>query len=622
MTKVTFAVPTEPINKQEAQQWQDWAKGISAPQLQWLSGYLTGLQHSSAQLLELIRELPAMAPAGAAAEATDFPKLTILFGSKTGNSKKIATLLQARLKDLGLEAGLKDMNQYKPADLGQEQILILVVSTHGEGDPPPAAEDLHAFLHSRRAPQLPNLRYAVLALGDKSYASFCQTGKEFDQRLSALGAQRLVERADADVDYEETAGAWIEGILKTIRQENPKKEEVLPKAALHSRPGTTNGKIWPSYNRKNPYSAEVLDKIQLNGRGSAKQTYHLEFSLAESGLNYQPGDALGIRADNDGTLVDALIGHLGFNPDKSVDVAGKTYGFREWLTERAEITTVSGAFLKNYQTLALEKGDKQTAERLSGLLADKEQISAFVYGKDIWDVLDKFRVSLSEQELAGALLPIQPRLYSIASSSAAHPEEVHVTVGKVVYPNSTRLHKGLVSNFIADRLNTGDTARVFIEHNESFRLPENGDVPLIMVGPGTGIAPFRAFLEERAETGARGKNWLFFGDQHFSTDFLYQLEWQRFLKNGVLTRLNTAFSRDTHQKVYVQDRMRDHAATLFEWLEEGARFYVCGDARRMAKDVKKTLIDIVAQQAGVNADKATEYVRELVKTGRYQEDVY
>ncbi len=605
--------------RNEAQQWQDWAKGISAPQLQWLSGYLTGLQHSSTQLLELIRELPAMAPAGTA--AADAPKLNILFGSKTGNGKKIAAQLQSRLKDLGVEAGLKDMNQYKPAELEQEQILILVVSTHGEGDPPPAAEDLHAFIHSRKAAQLPNLKYAVLALGDKSYASFCQTGKEFDQRLSALGAKRLVERADADVDYEETAGLWIEGVLRAVQQESPQKDG-LPKAAFHNGQTTLNSKISPSYNRKKPYSAEVLDKIQLNGRGSAKQTYHLELSLAESGLTYQPGDALGIRADNDAALVDALIGNLGFNPEKPVDQGGKTFSFREWLTSQAEITTVSGAFLKNYQALALEKGAKETAEWLSGLLDNKEQTSAFVYGKDIWDILAEFRVPLSEQEFAGALLPLQPRLYSIASSLSAHPEEVHITAGRVVYKNANRLHKGLVSNFIADQLNVGNTARVFIEHNESFRLPENGDTPLIMVGPGTGIAPFRAFLEERAESGAQGKNWLFFGDQHFSTDFLYQLEWQRFLKNGVLTRLNTAFSRDTHQKIYVQDRMRDHASTLFEWLEEGARFYVCGDAKRMAKDVKKTLIDIVAQQAGVNAEKATEYVKELVKSGRYQEDVY
>ena len=619
MTQASFAVPTEPLSKDEAQQWQTWARGISPGQLQWLSGYLTGIQHSSAQLLELIRDLPALAPAEAA--VTDKPKVTVLFGSKTGNGKQIAGQLQAQLADAGFEVALQDMNRYKPADLEKEQTAILIVSTHGEGDPPPSAEDLHAFLHSRKAPQLPNLRFAVLALGDRSYASFCQTGKEFDQRLEALGGKRLAARIDADVDYQDAADSWIADILN-ILQQNISQKTNLPQPALHVRAAARNGKTAESFNRKRPYQAEVLDKVLLNGRGSAKKTYHAELSLGDSGLTYQPGDTLGIYADNDPALVSALTADLGLNAEKQVTAAGKDYPLNEWLTGHAELTTVSGVFLQNYRKLASDKGFASIADGLSQILDAKDRTSAFTYGKDVWDVLRAFPIPVTEQELTGMLLPVQPRLYSIASALSAYPGEVHVTVGKVTYAHNDRLRTGLVSGFIADQLQAGGKARVFIDQNESFRLPESGDLPVIMVGPGTGVAPFRAFLQERQETGARGKNWLFFGDQHFSTDFLYQLEWQRFLKDGVLTRLNTAFSRDTRQKVYVQHRMQEHAATLYEWLEEGARFYVCGDAKRMAKDVKQTLIGIIAEQAGVENEKAAEYVKELIRHGRYMEDVY
>lgn len=619
MSIASVSLPTNLFSAKEQQQVQEIIQHFNQQQLQWLAGYLTGLQHSNQQLLQLINRIPVPQESITTEPIATTESITVLYGSKSGNSKKIAKNLHDKLIARGFTAVLQDMNNYQANRLKDEKWLLVVVSTHGEGDPPPAAEDLHAYISSRKAAAMPNTRFAVLALGDKSYASYCQTGKDFDSRLAGLKATRIMDRVDADVDYEETADAWVESVINKVQE-----------SFGATAPAPTNGHIAVNgnghakevktvYSRKNPFRATVLENIQLNGRGSAKQTYHLELSLEGSGIVYQPGDTLGIWVENHSSLVEGLLAFKKFDGNKKLLIKDTDITLFEFLQKQAELTTVSGSFLAAYSAFVNDPAD---AHALNNILADKQALSSFVYGRDIWDVLQQFPATINEEQFAAILLPLQPRLYSIASSLEAHPEEVHLTVGRVVYENNRREHRGVASNFIADQLQPGQEVLVFVDTNESFRLPEDDSKPIIMVGPGTGIAPFRAFVEQRAETGASGKSWLFFGDQHFTTDFLYQIEWQRFLKQGALTRMNTAFSRDTPQKIYVQHRMLQNAADLYKWLEEGAHFYVCGDAKRMAKDVKQTLIHIVQQQGQLSEEAAADYVKQMVKSGRYQEDTY
>ncbi|KYP13691.1 assimilatory sulfite reductase (NADPH) flavoprotein subunit [Flavihumibacter sp. CACIAM 22H1] len=621
MSIASVTLPGNLFSSQEQKQVQEIIQQFNPQQLQWLAGYLTGLQHSNQQLLQLINRIPVTQESITTEPLAVKESITVLFGSKSGNSKKVAKNLHDKLIARGFTAVLQDMNSYQGNRLKEEKWLLVVVSTHGEGDPPPAAEDLHAFINTRKAPALPDTRFAVLALGDKSYASYCQTGRDFDTRLEALKATRILDRYEADVDYEETAEAWIEAVINKVQESFGATSQ-----AIITTNGATvvngNGKLQETavkYSRKNPFQATVLENIQLNGRGSAKETYHLELSLEGSGISYQPGDTLGIWVENHSSLVEGLLAYKQFNPATKLQLKDTEITLFDFLQKQAELTTISGSFLAAYTAFVNDPAD---AHALNNILADKQALSSFVYGRDVWDLLQQFPATINEEQFAAILLPLQPRLYSIASSLEAHPEEVHLTVGRVVYEANKREHRGVASNFIADVLQPGQLVSVFIDTNESFRLPENQETPVIMVGPGTGIAPFRAFVEQRAETGASGKNWLFFGDQHFTTDFLYQIEWQRYLKQGVLTRMNTAFSRDTAQKIYVQHRMQQNAADLYQWLQEGAHFYVCGDAKRMAKDVKQSLIQIVQEQGKMELEAATDYVKQLVKSGRYQEDTY
>ncbi|MFT4022656.1 MAG: assimilatory sulfite reductase (NADPH) flavoprotein subunit [Flavihumibacter sp.] len=609
------AIPAHIFSPAEQAQVQELISRFNTSQLQWLAGYLTGLQHGNQQLLNLINRIPVTQESVSAEPMPSQDTITVLYGSKSGNSKKVAKSLHDKLIARGYTASLQDMNQYNGTRLKDEKWLLLVVSTHGEGDPPPAAEDLHSFVHNRKAPAMPHTRFAVLALGDRSYASFCQTGKDFDNRFAALQATRLLDCGEADVDYEETAEAWTEKVLNRLQETYGQGRSVAAAAATKTTPARTT----VTYNRKNPFAATVLEKIQLNGRGSAKQTYHIELSLEGSGLSYQPGDTVGLWVENEKCLVESLAAFRKWDLAHILLIGDTPYTLRDFLTKKAELTTVSGSFLQAYLPYVSDPAD---AHALKQILADKAALSAFVYGKDIWDILHRYPGEFSPEIFSGIILPLQPRLYSIASSFAAHPDEVHITVGRVEYEGNNRVHKGVCSNFIADLLEPGDTVPVFIETNESFRLPEDSSKPIIMVGPGTGIAPFRAFVEERAEQPAAGDSWLFFGDQHFSTDFLYQTEWQRFLKQQQLTRMNTAFSRDTANKLYVQHRLLQNSRDVYDWLEKGAHFYVCGDAKRMAKDVKQTLQQIVVREGGKSDEDAVDYIRQLVKNGRYQEDTY
>ncbi|MDQ2770874.1 MAG: assimilatory sulfite reductase (NADPH) flavoprotein subunit [Bacteroidota bacterium] len=616
-------MPTLPILPPvlDESQLQQLTANLSAHQLLWLSGYFYGQATGGTQV--------APASAASVAASAALQKLTILYGSHTGNGKKIAQQAAEASRQRGITAEVRDMNDYPTRQLAQEQSLLVIVSTHGEGEPPIAAEELHQFLNGPRAPKLPELRFAVLALGDRSYLQFCQTGKEFDQQLAALGGTRLLDRVDADVDYQAAASQWIEAALEKFAGAAVPIDAALARAtvatAATGAASVTNSPIHPpfiphsplvQFTHENPWPARVLESIQLNGRGSDKETYHLELDLAGSGLRFAPGDALAVRALNHHPLVEEVLRAARLSDSAPVRLGAESLPLAAALASRRELTVLTRDVLERYAALAPHA-------ELHGLLADTKRLQPYLYGRDVADLLTDFPTDqLTAQALADTLRPLPSRAYSIASSLLAHPDEVHLTVGAVRYEAHGRRKQGVCSSFLADRVVVGDEVRVFVEHNEYFKLPQNPATDIIMVGAGTGIAPFRAFVEERMELGATGRNWLLFGNPHFTTDFLYQAEWQQQLKRGGLARLDVAFSRDQARKIYVQDRLLENSREVFGWLENGAQFYVCGDKNRLGGAVQTALAQVVQQEAGLSANDAAAYVKNLRRQRRYLEDVY
>jgi sulfite reductase (NADPH) flavoprotein alpha-component len=572
-------------------------------QLAWASGYLAAKSEGSS-----VATLPTAAQTQVAAT------LTILFSSQTGNAKGVAGQLAKSAEAAGISVNLKNVAEYKPKALKAETHLLIVTSTNGEGEPPDDAIEFHEFLNSKKAPKLPNLNYSILALGDSSYEFYCQTGIDFDERLQALGAKQVSPRVDCDVDYEDDAATWSTSIVETLKDDLTKSSDSLatvvnlPVAGVESQ-----------YNKQNPYTAELLVSQQITGRDSAKDVRHVEIDLGESGLTYQPGDALGVWFENSASLVTELITALDLDADEKVTIKlnGKeqTLSLNEALVSSLEITQTAPAFIEFWANVS---GDKD----LLALADDKNAAREFSANHQVVDVVKKAPAKVTAQQFVDALRKITPRLYSIASSQAEVEEEVHLTVGLVSYEYEGQLRLGGASSFLAQHVDEGRTVKVFIEHNDNFRLPENSDTPVIMVGPGTGVAPFRAFMQEREAADAEGDNWMFFGDQTFTQDFLYQVEWQGYLKSGLLTKMDVAFSRDQAEKIYVQDRIKENAAEVFAWLERGAHLYICGDANRMAKDVHNTLLDVIAEQGGLTAEQAEEYLKSLRSNKRYQKDVY
>ncbi|TWM17923.1 Sulfite reductase [NADPH] flavoprotein alpha-component [Bacillus licheniformis] len=601
-----------PFNQEQAELLNRLLPTLTASQKAWLSGYLAAVQ--TADAAAALETLPAEAPAASPVQPVS-KEVTILFGSQTGNAQGLAENAAKTLTERGFQVTVSSMSDFKPNQLKKLKNLLIVVSTHGEGDPSDNALSFHEFLHGRRAPKLDDLRYSVLALGDTSYEFFCQTGKEFDQRLGELGGTRLHPRVDCDLDYDEPAAAWLDGVISSLNEGQEQGASAAPSQT--AAPQAAGGET--VYSRKNPFRAEVLENLNLNGRGSNKETRHLELSLEGSGLTYEPGDALGIFPENDPELVDMLLKELKWDPNAAVAVdQGENLSLKEALTSYYEITVLTKKFIQQAAEI-IEN------EKLRELAAPEnaDQLKAYIAGRDLIDFVRDFGpLAAAPQEFVSILRKIPPRLYSIASSFAANPDEVHLTIGAVRYNAHGRDRKGVCSVLCAERLQPGDTLPVFIQPNKNFKLPENPETPIIMVGPGTGVAPFRSFMQEREETGASGKSWMFFGDQHFVTDFLYQTEWQKWLSEGVLTKMDVAFSRDTEEKVYVQHRMLEHSKELFEWLEEGAAFYVCGEKNNMAKDVQNALLEIIEKEGGKSREEAEAYLAEMKKQKRYQRDVY
>ncbi|MEM9444814.1 MAG: sulfite reductase subunit alpha [Verrucomicrobiota bacterium] len=574
-------------------------------QRQWLSGFLSGLASPP------IDGATAVVP-----EEASLKTLLVLFGSQSGNTESLAKSIGKKSQEFGFGAQVKELNEATPDQVKTSANVLIATSTWGEGEMPDNAADFWAALSSDDAPKLDGVNFSVLALGDTNYADFCQAGKDLDARFEALGARRVYPRVDCDVDFEEPSEEWIKGALSAM------SEFAVDASDAASLEGATaelvEGSAPVTYDRKNHFPSALLDNVALNGEGSAKDVRHIAFSLEGSGLEYEVGDALGVMPSNDEAYVDLLISKLGAKGDERVATPdGNETILREALINNYDVTKVSPKFLKLV-------AESSKSEELLKLLEkeNKKLLEDYLWGRDPVDVLHDFPCNPDLSAFLETQKKLNIRLYSIASSPKAHPGEVHLTVGAVRWDHDGRAHGGVCSTFLADRLALGEKTGVFVQLAHGFRLPEDLSKPVIMVGPGTGIAPFRAFLEERAFTKAEGKNWLFFGDQHEKTDFLYSEQIRGYLDSGVLSRLSLAFSRDQKEKIYVQTRMLEEAEELWAWLQEGAHFYVCGDASRMAKDVDAALHQIAKEQGKISEEDAKAYVKKLKDDKRYQRDVY
>jgi sulfite reductase (NADPH) flavoprotein alpha-component len=592
---------------------------FSLEQRAWINGYLAGLFSNAGTA-------PSPLPAATAPSQSPLPSLLILYGSQSGTAEGFARRLAVEASKQRFHPHVLEANAFATVDWTRQERLLLVTSTWGDGDPPDNAASFWAHLNSDAAPKLDHLSYSVLALGDRNYSDFCGAGKKFDSRFEALGAKRILPRCDCDADYEAAANAWMEALWVALGKIGEKGPETEPKyrgangsISVNEQPLPPTRDPEPACSRSNPYLARLLDNHRLNTARSAKETRHLAIQLNGSGLTYEVGDALGVMPMNCPALVDEIIRTLGCDGDEAVcDLSGEGISLRHALLHRFEITKPTFSFLS---AVAERSGDSQLRDLLEP--SRKTDLDNFLHGREVIDFLLAFPAAkLTSGEFIGLLRALTPRLYSIASSLKAHPGEVHLCVGTVRYQSHGRARKGVCSTFLADRVEADTAVPVFVQPARAFRLPADGSKPIIMIGPGTGVAPFRAFLEERRAVGATGRNWLFFGEQCRASDFFYQEELESMSGQKSLTRLDTAFSRDQPEKVYVQHRMLEHARDLWAWLEEGAHVYVCGDAKRMAKDVDAALHEIIRTAGGQSTEQAAAYVREMKTAKRYQRDVY
>jgi len=610
---LVLQVTNSPFSQEQVELLNRLLPALTESQRIWLSGYLSALSGAAAVGAAPAATASGTVPTAAPSISKD---VTVLYGSQTGNSQRLSKKLTEKLQAQGFQVTLSSMGDFKTNNLKKVQNLLIVVSTHGEGDPPDNAIPFHEFLLGKRAPQLDGMRFSVLALGDTSYEFFCQTGKDFDKRLEELGATRLAPRVDCDVDYDEAAAEWMERVFAAL---NEGAGGASPGASAAAAASVATGESL--YSRTNPFPAEVLENLNLNGRGSDRETRHVELSLDGSGLeNYEPGDCLGVFPQNHPQLVEDILAAMGWKADELVPVGknGEERPLRDALSGSYEITLLTKPLIE----AAAKLSGKSALQELTAPGREAE-LKAYMGERDLLDLITDYGLQgIPAREFVGILRKLPARLYSISSSAKANPGEVHVTIRTVKYEAHGRQRYGVCSTFAAERLEPGEKVPVYIHNNPNFKMPSNPDAPIIMIGPGTGVAPFRAFLGDREETGATGKTWLFYGDQHFSTDFLYQTDWQRWLKGGVLTRMDVAFSRDTDKKVYVQHRMLEKSKELYAWLQEGAHVYVCGDEKRMAHDVHAALASIIEQEGGFSAEEAAEYLSRMQQDRRYQRDVY
>lgn len=615
-------VTNSPLTEEQAAKANELLASLTPEQKMWFSGYITATQHISGSTTgeamdgATSNDSAANLPSGSAQSNVAQPKardITVLYGSETGNAQGVAEMFGERLQGLGHTVEVKGMDEIKPRNIKKVEDLFIVTATHGEGDPPDNAIELHEFLHGRKAPKLEGVRFSVLALGDQSYDHFCQTGKDFDAKLEELGAERLYERIDCDVDYDEDAEKWIAKVIDALNEETgstAQAEEVVSE--------TIQSEKQQKHSKANPFYAEVLENINLNGRGSAKETRHIELLLEDFNEEYEPGDCLVVLPENDPELVKQLIETLEWDPEQDIVINEDEdkMTLQDALTRHFEITRLTKPLVQKAATLF-------NNDELAKKETDSDWIKSYIDGRDLIDLIQDFKPDgLKPDDLYGMLRKLPPREYSIASSYQAAPDEVHITVGAVRYQAHGRDRSGVCSIQLAERIEPGDTVPIYLKHNPNFKFPKDEETPVIMIGPGTGVAPFRSYMQEREELELEGNTWLFFGNQHFRTDFLYQTEWQSWLEDGYLERMDVAFSRDTDDKVYVQHKIKENAKLFNEWLEHGASIYVCGDEKYMAKDVHEAIKQVISQERQISEDDAEEFLKQLKRDKKYQRDIY
>ncbi|QIJ74906.1 sulfite reductase subunit alpha [Methylobacterium sp. NI91] len=591
MSRQALLPRTAPFGDQERAHL-DAALGAATPiQRAWLTGFLAGLDAATGQ--------PAAAVAAPAAPPKAAEPLTILFASESGNSEKLASDVSKLARKQGFKPKVVDFADLDLATLPKAGKLIAIAATWGEGEPPARAVRAYGDLMGEAAPRLEGVQFGVLALGDTSYAEFCAIGKALDARFEALGAKRACDRADLDLDFDKPAAEWIKGALKALAPAESAADNVV---AVDFRAGAEDedGEV-----SREPAVVEVIDHVNLNSSRSDKETIHLALEFEDGAPAYEPGDSLEIFPENDPQLVEEILRATGLSGDE---------GLRKALLAERDITTLSAT--------TVERFAKATGHADAQKFVESGEVKAWIEGRHLIDLIERFPAALTAEHLNTVTRPLPPRAYSIASSRKEVGDEVHLTVAAVRYETHGRARSGVASVHVADRIKNGAKLRVRVKPNKHFRLPSDGATDIIMVGPGTGVAPFRAFVQERRATEAPGRSWLFFGDRHFTHDFLYQLEWQDALEDGSLTKIDVAFSRDQPEKIYVQDRIDQHAAEVVAWLDGGAHFYVCGDAKNMARDVRAAVVRAFESVKGLSHSDAEAHVASLERAKRYQQDVY
>lgn len=583
-----------PFSAEDIQTLNGLVQRTTPLQRSWLSGFLAGLDAAGLQGA-------AAAPAASARPKTP---LTILYATESGNSEMLAMKAKKFASKQNFDARVYDMADADFDLLKKSKNLIAFVATHGEGDPPERAADFYHAVMGDGAPRLDGVKFAVLALGDSAYVNFCQTGREFDERFAELGGERVADRADLDLDFKKAAQSWTEQALTVLAPD----DAAAPDTVVHvDFSGGYEGDldIEPAFDEDNPLEAEVSELINLNGSGSSQETWHVELAFDDPRFHYTPGDAIGVLPINDPALVEQLMETVGLGGDDAL---------KTLLTEKHDVTTISRPLLLKY-------GEMINSTKVLAL-AEPEALAEYTEDRQLIDLFAEHSEKLSRDQLLSLLRPLPGRLYSVASSLKAHANEAHLLIGAVRWQAHGRRHGGVASTFFADRRKVGDKANIYVKPNRHFGVPDDPSRPMIMIGAGTGVAPYRGFIEERMETGAQGKNWLFFGERNYTDDFLYQLEWQDYIEDGVLTRIDVAFSRDQPEKIYVQDRLWQARKDVRQWIDDGAHIYVCGDEKYMAKDVDETLVKILAEAEGGDEDKARAQLKDLSKQERYQRDVY
>lgn len=561
-------------------------------QRSWLAGFFAGFEAAQGGAAQPVAAAKPRVP------------LTVLYASESGNCESLALKAKKVAQKHGLDAKIYDMADADMALLAKSKNVVVYAATWGEGDPPARAADFYQALMSDAAPRLDGVRFAVLALGDTAYAQFCEVGKRIDARLEELGGVRAADRQDLDLDFAKQAAAWTETALGKLAPTDTATSGTVVHVDFTGA-AVQDEDYEPEFTAENPLEAEISALINLNGTGSTRETWHVEFASEEPGFVYQPGDAIGVLPENDPELADQLLKAAGLSSDAALLLK---------IQKGYDVTTLSRAFVENYAKVTGRSDVKK--------LLDGDAYAKFAADRQLVDVFEIYQEKFSSEQLLSLLRPLPGRLYSVASSQKAHPGEAHLLVGGVRWASHGKQRKGVTSTYLADRRKPGQTARIYVKPNRHFRLPTDGNTPIVMIGAGTGVAPYRGFIEERAETGATGKSWLFFGERNYTNDFLYQLEWQDHLASGTLTNIDVAFSRDQPEKIYVQTRLWERRKELQSWVAEGAHLYVCGDEKGMAKDVDATLVKILAEPLKGDEDAGRAKLKELTKTGRYQRDVY